>query len=49
MLCVREMENRPGVFEHRVKYVNMEEEKREEIIKFIFQEERKNMKKDRFY
>lgn len=49
VLCVREMENRPGVFEHRVKYINMEEEKREEIIKFIFQEERKNMKKDRFY
>ncbi len=49
VLSVREMENRPGVFEHRVKYINMEEEKREEIIKFIFQEERKNMKKDRFY
>ncbi len=49
VLYVREMENRPGVFEHRVKYVNMEEEKREEIIKFIFQEERKNMKRDRFY
>ncbi len=49
VLYVREMENRPGVFEHRVKYINMEEEKREEIIKFIFQEERKNMKKDRFY
>lgn len=49
VLYVKEMENRPGVFEHRVQYVNMEEEKREEIIKFIFQEERKNMKKDRFY
>lgn len=49
VLFVREMENRPGIYEHRVKYVNMEEEKREEIIKFIFQEERKNMKKDRFY
>lgn len=49
VLYVREMENRPGVYEHRVKYINMEEEKREEIIKFIFQEERKNMKRDRFY
>lgn len=49
VLYVREMENRPGVFEHRVKYINMEEEKREEIIKFIFREERKNMKRDRFY
>lgn len=49
VLSAKEVENRPGVFEHRVQYVNMEEDKREEIIKFIFQEERKNMKKDRFY
>ncbi len=49
VLSAREVENRPGVYEHRVQYINMEEEKREEIIKFIFQEERKNMKKDRFY
>ena len=49
VLSAKEVENRPGVYEHRVQYVNMEEDKREEIIKFIFQEERKNMKKDRFY
>lgn len=49
VLSAKEVENRPGVFEHRVQYINMEEDKREEIIKFIFQEERKNMKKDRFY
>lgn len=49
VLSAKEVENRPGVYEHRVQYINMEEEKREEIIKFIFQEERKNMKKDRFY
>lgn len=49
VLSAKEVENRPGVYEHRVQYVNMEEDKREDIIKFIFQEERKNMKKDRFY
>lgn len=49
VLSAKEVENRPGVYEHRVQYVNMEEDVREEIIKFIFQEERKNMKKDRFY
>lgn len=49
VLSAKEVENRPGVYEHRVQYINMEEEKREEIIKFIFQEERKNIKKDRFY
>lgn len=49
VLSAKEVENRPGVYEHRVQYINMEEGKREEIIKFIFQEERKNMKKDRFY
>ena len=29
-------------FEHRVKYLNMENEVREEIIRYIFEEERKN-------
>lgn len=41
VLSSRELENRPGVFEHRVQYVNVEDEKREEIIKYIFGEERK--------
>lgn len=45
VLNVRENINRPGVFEHRVQYINIEDEEREEIIKFIFEEERKNLKK----
>lgn len=44
VLAVRELENRKGVFEHRVQYVNMDSEEREEIIKYIFDEERKTLK-----
>lgn len=48
VLEVKPVENRKGVFEHRVQYVNISEGVREQIIRYIFQEERKNMKKDRF-
>jgi c-di-GMP-binding flagellar brake protein YcgR len=47
VLAVSELENRPGTYEHRVQYYNMDESVREEIIKFIFEEERRNRKKDR--
>lgn len=46
VLSVKELENRKGMFEHRVQYYNMREEVREEIIKYIFEEERKNRKKE---
>lgn len=42
--CV-ELENKPGVYEHRVQYVNPDKGVREEIIKYIFQEERKQRQK----
>jgi len=48
VLEVKPVENRKGVFEHRVQYINISEGIREQIIRYIFQEERKNMKKDRF-
>ncbi len=41
VLSVKEVANRPGEFEHRVQYVNLENDVREEIIKFIFEEERR--------
>lgn len=41
VLAVRELENKPGTFEHRVQYYNLDVGTREEIIKFIFEEERK--------
>ena len=44
VLNVRELESRKGVFEHRVQYVNVNATEREEIIKYIFDEERKPLK-----
>lgn len=45
VLAVKEMENRRGNFEHRVEYYNMDVKVREAIIKYIFEEERKNRNK----
>lgn len=47
VLSVEELENRPGVYEHRVQYINMDVDDREEIIKYIFNEERKNRHKEK--
>jgi len=41
VLAVKKLENKPGIYEHRVRYVNMDADTREDIIKYIFQEERK--------
>lgn len=41
VLSVKEVVNRPGEYEHRVQYVNLDNDTREEIIKFIFEEERR--------
>lgn len=49
VLEVKPVENRKGVFEHRVQYINISEGVREQIIRYIFQEERKSMQKDRFF
>lgn len=45
--AVKELENRRGMFEHRVQYYNLDVNTREEIIRFIFEEERKSRKKER--
>ncbi len=42
VLSVKNVENRPGTYEHRVQYYNMDTATREEIIKFIFEEERRS-------
>lgn len=47
VLAVKEVENRPGVYEHRVQYVNMDKDNREEIVKYIFDAERKSIQKQR--
>lgn len=46
VLSVKELSSRPGIYEHRIQYVNINTEQREEIIRYIFQEERKNRKKE---
>lgn len=46
VLSLKELENKKDVYEHRVKYVEIDNDEREEIIKYIFQEERKNRRKE---
>lgn len=46
VIASRELDNRPGVFEHRVQYVNLDVDVREEIIRYIFEEERKHRHKE---
>ncbi len=48
VLAVRELENRKGTFEHRVEYVQMDDQVREDIIRFIFEEERKSRHKENY-
>lgn len=45
VLSVKELEKREGTFEHRVQYYDMDTETREEIIKYIFEEERKSRRR----
>lgn len=46
ILGAKEIENRKGTYEHRVQYVNLDVDDREQIIKYIFEEERKNRHKE---
>jgi len=45
VLSVHAVENKPGTYEHRVQYVNMDADEREDIIKYIFEEERRQRHK----
>ena len=45
--CI-ELDNRPGTYEHRVQYYDIDPMEREEIIKYIFEEERKSRQKKKF-
>lgn len=47
VISVRELEDKKGIFEHRAQYVNINTLEREEIIRFIFEEERKNRKREK--
>ncbi|MCM1134817.1 MAG: flagellar brake protein [Clostridium sp.] len=45
VLYIKEVEDRPDVLEYRAQYINMDTVEREEIIRFIFDEERKRRKR----
>lgn len=47
ILTSKELDNRPGVFEHRAQYIDIDTVEREEIIRFIFEEERKHRKREK--
>ena len=47
ILKLRELDNRPGEYEHRIQYVNIDMDVREEIIKYIFEEERKYRRREK--
>ena len=45
VLRVRELDDKPGMYEHRIQYISIDTVEREEIIRFIFEEERKIRKR----
>lgn len=47
VLTVKELEDKPGYYEHRAQYINIDTREREEIIHFIFAEERKSIKREK--
>ncbi len=47
VLAVKKLENKSDAYEHRVQYYNLDVNTREEIIKFIFEEERRSRKKEK--
>ena len=47
VLKSEKMENKPGAYENRIQFVNMPNDDRESIIRYIFEEERKQRHKER--
>lgn len=45
VLKSKQLENRKEQYEHRIQYLNIADKQREEIIRFIFEEERRNRQK----
>ena len=48
-LSSKKVENDSRSYEQRVEFVDIDDAQREEIIKFIFQQERKNRKRRKYY
>ena len=47
VLYSEELESRPGSYEHRIQFINIMNDERESIIKFIFEEERKIRRREK--
>ncbi len=47
VLACTELETQRGQFEHRLKFIRIENQEREEIIRYIFEEERKKRQRER--
>ena len=47
VIAVRELDEHRGLYEHRAQYINIDTMEREEIIRFIFEEERKHRKREK--
>lgn len=47
VLNSKELDNRPGEYEHRIKYMGLGRDTREDIIKYIFEEERRMRRNSR--
>lgn len=47
VLSTKPVEKRPGYFEYRIQYQHIDNRKREEIIQYIFEAERKTRKKEK--
>lgn len=47
IIAAKEVEDRKGLYEHRAQYININTLEREEIIRFIFDEERKQRKREK--
>ena len=47
VLLSEELENKPGEYEHRIQFVNILNDDRESIIRYIFEEERKKRHRQR--
>ena len=47
VLRIKILDERPGLYEHRIQYIGVGKDEREDIIRFIFEEERKNRKREK--
>ncbi len=47
IISVKEIEKKQGLYEHRAQYINIDTVEREEIIRFIFEEDRKIRKREK--